>query len=500
MKEKNEKWLGRTAYQLMPDRFKRKGDMPAEMPGRILKDWNDRMPNWQPNSEGVYKNDYFYGGNLKGIIEKIPYFKELGINMIYLTPINESESYHHYDVGNHMKIDPWLGDWKDFKKLCEIAHKNDILIMPDLVFNHTGIHSIYFNDPKCVDWYKKDENGKHKFWWDFEDMPMCETTNPDYQKAMKKVVEKYLENGADGFRLDLGEELSSEFLEAIQEVKKKYPETIFIGEMWGIATNHGNGAKIYNGQLDSVMNYPMTDAIMRWIRFGYFEHFTYNFNQVYLQYPKDVQNILLNNIGTHDIPLAMTMAVGEKMNSNVFDGQIWDIEKPWRHGKFFDTYGFRKYEAEHDDLNSDDYDRAKKLTKLAIAIMYTMPGIPCLYFGTEIGEMGYKDPFCRKPYDWKRMENDIKWFVSSMGNYRKYNKDILKTGNVKLVRVDNKLLILERSVGNKHIILVANRTTNTEYIKYVNDMYENLEVIYSENASNETLVNPLGLVILRTKK
>ena len=137
-------WLGRTAYQLIPDRFFRFGNVPNEIEGRLLKDWNDRMPNWKPDSDGVYRNNYFYGGNLKGIAEKLSYLKGLGFNMIYITPIEESVSYHHYDVGNHLNIDPWLGTWSDFRDLCNKAHLLDILIMVDLVFNHTSIHSRYY--------------------------------------------------------------------------------------------------------------------------------------------------------------------------------------------------------------------------------------------------------------------------------------------------------------------------------------------------------------------
>ena len=103
------KWLGRTAYQLMPDRFFNVGGLPGVIGknpnGRILKDWNDRMPNWQPNEKGEYTNDYYYGGNLKGIIAKLDYLKELGFDMIYITPIELSESYHHYNPSEQEKID-----------------------------------------------------------------------------------------------------------------------------------------------------------------------------------------------------------------------------------------------------------------------------------------------------------------------------------------------------------------------------------------------------------
>src|SRR5574344_423548 len=174
---KNESiWLGRTAYQIMPDRYYRSvrsssdisenDDDPIEfcikhelideattkekhsrkIGYRVLKDWDDRNPDWKPNESGEYLNDYFYGGNLKGIADRLSYIADLGFDMIYLTPIEESNSYHHYDVGNHMKIDPWLGTWSDFKYLCNKAKSMGIVVIVDLVFNHTGIHSVYFQN------------------------------------------------------------------------------------------------------------------------------------------------------------------------------------------------------------------------------------------------------------------------------------------------------------------------------------------------------------------
>lgn len=467
-----KKWQGRTAYQLIPDRFYKGKGSTEKIGGRILKNWDDRTPNWQPDEKGEYLNNFYYGGNIEGIKSKLNYLKKLGFDMIYITPIEQSSSYHHYDVGNHSEIDPWLGNWTDFKNLCKVAHELDILIMVDLVFNHTGIDSIYANDPKYHDWYKYDSNGDYVYWWGFKTMIECDTLNKSYQDAMTKIVEKYLENGADGIRLDLGENLSKEFLLSLQRVKEKYPNALFVGEMWGFAIpdNQKDESKILDGELDSVMNYPMSDAILRWVRYGDYIHFKYNFDKVYNSYPSNVQNVLLNNIGTHDTPMTMTMLAGDKMNSDVFKGFIWDIEAPWRSNNSFDTYGFRKFEAENDKLDNEKYQVGKKLTKISLAIMYNLPGIPCVFQGTEIAETGYKDPFCRKPYNWKNNEEDMKQFVSKLGEYRKNNREILSTGKVNLLKADNQLLIFEREIenGNK-IIFVANRTPDDVYVQIDDD-------------------------------
>src|SRR5574344_2584486 len=195
-----------------------------------------------------------------------------------------------------------------------------IVVIVVFVFNHTGIHSVYFQNQNFFDWYKKDKDGNQCYWWGFNNLPECDCYNKEYQQFATRVVENYLSNGASGIRLDLGENLPKEFLQAIASVKQKYQDAIFIGEMWDIATDKSD-PKIFDGQLDSIMNYPMADAILRWVRFGNDRHFAYNFNKVFYGYPKEVRNILLNNIGTHDTPMTLTMLVGDKMNEDVFNGR-----------------------------------------------------------------------------------------------------------------------------------------------------------------------------------
>ena len=492
-------WAGRTAYQIVPDRFYRSGDeIIPHINGRKLKDWNDRMPDWKPDRDGEYYNRFFYGGNLKGIEAKLQYLKDLGINMLYITPIEESVSYHHYDVGNHLKIDSWIGNWEDFKSLCEAAKRLDIAIVVDLVFNHTGINSIYFNNPEYQKWYKKTHSGKQIFWWGFKDLPECDTMSKSYQDAMTEVVEKYLKNGASGIRLDLGEGLPKEFLRAIARVKERYPKCIFVGEMWGIATDKED-SKIFDGQLDSVMNYPMSDAILRWTRWGYAKHFTYNFNRIYGEYPKKVSNLLLNNIATHDTPTTMTMLVGDKMNSNVFDKKIWDIEAPWLQGEKFNTYKFREYEAQHDALTEEQYVFGKKLLKIALSIMYTIPGIPCVYQGTEFADMGYKDPFNRKPFCWEKQDEDMLEFVRTLGKIRRENSDILAFASTSILYIDDSVLVLERKNDAGKIIVAVNRSENARWVdweKYAADKEKRKILLQTNNSCYQNL-NPFGIVIIR---
>ena len=493
MSAKLTKWLGRTAYQLMPDRFCRKGRVLEHINGRKLKSWNDRMPDWKPDYDGEYRNLYFYGGNLRGIESKLEYLHDLGFDMIYITPINQSDSYHHYDVGNHFMIDSWIGDWSDFRSLCDKANKLDILIVPDLVFNHTGINSIYIQNPQYQKWYKRTDSGDLAFWWGFKDLPECNTMLKEYQDAMKKVVTLYLENGASGIRLDLGENLPKGFLYAIQRVKEQFPDAIFIGEMWGIATDKQD-PKIFDGQLDSVMNYPMADGILRWVRYGADGHLRYKFNRVYGEYPQSVCNILLNNIGTHDTPMPITMLVGDKMNPDVFNKNIWDIEAPWLNGEVFDTYKFREYEAQHDRLSESQYAYGKKLLKIVLLILYNIPGIPCVYQGTELADAGYKDPFNRKTYIWENQDEEMKTFVRELGRYRKDNTDILSTGKANILSITENVFVFERTVDEKRLVIAANRTGEEQRIHISGN---ELKTVFNINNSSKEKLSPYGAIVLR---
>lgn len=490
-------WVGRTAYQIFVDRYCRGNNKLTMIPGRTIKIWDDPIPNWQPDSKGVYKNDYFYGGDIAGIISKLSYIKQLGFDMIYLTPIFESSSYHHYDVRNHFKIDQYIGNWDDFRLLCLEAKKLDIAIIVDLVFNHTGIDSDYLKDPSLkYSFYEYDDTGALTFWYGFKDLPQCNKLNKKYQNFMVNVCEKFLQQGVDGFRFDLGEILPKEFLLSISCLKQQYPNLIIINEMWDIATNKQN-PQIFDGQADSVMNYPFADCILRWVRYGNFEHFLYNFKRICSDYPKRSLNLSLNNIGTHDTPTTLTMLGGDKMISNVFDGFIWDIEHNFRCNGTFNTYEFRKFEAAHDSLSLEQYAYAKLLLKLSACILYTLPGIPCIYAGTEAGIQGYKDPFNRKPYPWENEDQELICFFTQLNNYRNTNKDILAEGDIRILHIDEDLLVLKRFTKYSSLILIINRTNICKHISF-NDIDNCNELLLSDNNSTKENIKPYGYLIIRS--
>ena len=499
--KEHPEWTGRTIYQLMPDRFAigKNGIIPVE--GRKIKDWNDRMPDWKPDEDGIYRNEYFYGGNLDGVTQKIPYLKELGFDTIYMCPVFKSKTYHHYDPEDYFEIDPMLGTEEDYERLNTALHENGMKNIGDMVFNHSSEQHPYFQsavlNPKSpYREYYKQENGKFVNWSIFNDMKEFDKSNFKFKEEAKRILKKYIYYGMDSVRFDLGENFPKDFMDYIGTLKYIYPELIFTNEMWQIATEKYN-PQILDGQADSVMNYPMADAILRWVRTGNWAHFQYRFEKIYGEYPKEVQDRLMNVLSTHDTPTAITMLVGRIMNEDPYTGgDIWDIEEPWRYRPdFFDTFGFREFEATYDELSPEERKIGEKRLKLAIAIDYILAGNPCLFMGTENAESGYKDPFCRKPMNWDNPNISMQQFVKSMGEHRKAQKEILAQGESRLRKCTENLLVLERYVGRRSLILVVNRTEVTYKIHNL----EAYEVIFSENSTKDK-IGEYGTLILRRDK
>ena len=458
--ETPKRFKGRTGLQIFVDRFYREGEPPKPMEGRILKEWNDSVPNWQPDENGVYQNDYFYGGNLKGITSKLDYIRKNNFNLIYLSPLGLSETSHHYEPTDQLQIDPWIGTWKDFCELCEEAHKRDILIVVDLVFNHMGTKSSIFQealkkqDSQYHDWFEWDKNGNPIFWSGFDNMPQCNKLNPDYQEYACQVSSHYIKMGADGIRLDLGENFPREFLTKLRnEVKRLNPEALIVSEMWKLDTERLD-TQLDGTQVDSVMNYPMADAILRWVRYGNVSHFNYMFDQI-KKYHKQVQEVLWNFLDSHDTPRAINLLVGDGITEDPYKGDSWDIESPWRHEGFFDTYGFRKWEFEHENI---DITIAKQSIMAASAIQYFIMGNPIVFAGTEIGTTGYKDPFNRKPYNWDNPNQEILEHYRKLGELRNKHREFFSEVGEIETEVFGKYmkLIRKNSCGEMHLEIVRN--------------------------------------------
>ncbi len=419
---KTPDWLkGGIIYQIFPDRFfnsgKEKTGVPAD---RILRDDCDGEPFWRPDENGkVLNNDYFCG-DLKGVEEKLLYIRSLGVNCIYLNPIFEAHSNHRYDTADYEKIDPLLGDEKDFEELCKSAEKLGIKIILDGVFSHTGADSRYFNkknryadigayqseNSPYYNWYKFNSwRDDYVSWWGIDIMPEIIEENEgfiDYISGKNGIAKKWLGLGAGGWRLDVADELPDEFLDAFRKsVKEKNPDALIIGEVWEDASNkesYGERRRYLQGdQLDSVMNYPFAESIIEFVRLGRAEQFEKTVAGVLENYPKPVIDVLMNHIGTHDTQRALTALVGE---SCIYR------DREWQSGK---------------TLSDEQKQFGIRLLKQAAVLQFTLPGVPSIYYGDEAGMQGYKDPFNRGFFPWGKEDSDLQSFYIALGNFRREN-------------------------------------------------------------------------------
>ena len=492
-----EKFKGRIGYHIFVDRYRRSKKEIPHVEGRKVKAWNDAMPDWWPDQDGEYRNQYFYGGNLEGITEELDYIAKLGVNLLYLSPISATVNNHHYDVGNQAVLDTYIGKWEDFANLCAEAHKRNMLVCVDLVYNHMGATSIFFQqalqgDEKYKSWFEWDERNNPVYWYGFRDMPQTNKMDTKYQAYTSKVTAEYIKHGADGIRYDLGEILPKEFLENQQKIIHELNKDILtVSEMWDFAINREN-PQIYDGQVNSLMNYPLADAILRWVRFGNYLHLNACINSL-AKYPVEVQDVLWNHLDTHDTPRAITMLAGEGMLENPYSGRIWDIEGPWRTNRGFDTYAFRKWEAEHDKVL---HGNAIGMLKIAALIQYLMKGNPILFYGTEVGVSGYKDPFNRKTYPWQQENKELRQFYIGLGQMRNNNLDILKEGDQQINAHSNVLEITRRSKAGTMVAFINRAKENQQiYAPYVRTLQA--KKIFDINGGDDQFLPSYGAIVYR---
>ncbi|MGB5824081.1 MAG: glycoside hydrolase family 13 protein [Proteocatella sp.] len=392
------KWLGDgIMYQIFPDRFNRsaKYTPPKMNKDYVLRDDWGGEPVSKPDSKGKIKNNDFFGGNLRGIQEKLPYLLDLGVSVIYLNPIAEAYSNHRYDTGNHKKIDPMLGTSEDFKNLCQEAARQGIRIIVDGVYNHTGDDSVYFNryrrydnvdgpgeigaynskESKYYSWYTFSQYpDKYESWWGIDSLPKADEQNPSYIdyiiRDKDSVIDNWLNLGASGFRLDVADELPDIFLEEFRKkVKGRNPDYAIIGEVWEDASNKISYNKrreyLQGKQLDSVMNYPFSKAIRDFMESKDARIIADAIETLQENYPQEAFYSLMNILGTHDTQRILTAFLRQS--------------------------------------------RMNPRKKLFITLMLWafLPGIPCIYYGDEIGMQGGKDPLNRGCFQFEKRDEKI---------------------------------------------------------------------------------------------
>ena len=402
-------WVNDTVwYQIFPERF---------CNGNPSNDPEGTLP-WR--NQGAVTNGEFFGGDLEGIIQKLPYLQELGINGIYLTPINESPSSHKYDTTDYTRIDPHFGDEETFMRLVNEAHARGIRIMLDGVFNHSGEffapwQDVLRNGPESIyfDWFMINEwplelgNGaarKRQFYTFafYDNMPKLNTNNKAVRDYLLEVCETWVKKyNVDGIRLDVANEISHIFCKELRHrMKAINPDIYILGEIW-----HDAMPWLRGDEFDSVMNYPLGQSIKDfWIdKSQTNDDFEFTINRCYTGYMQQTNDVLFNLLDSHDT---------QRLRS--------------------------------DTKNLDEFFQQ-------IAVLFTMPGCPCIYYGTEIAMEGGHDPDCRRCMPWEDIEaGNYKERISVIKqiiNLRK-TEPLMKSRNFHFPnRIDNKRVIEFMKVG-----------------------------------------------------
>lgn len=449
-------------YQIFVDRFfNGNDDGKINNPKKnsfIYGNWHDE-PMYIKDRDGKVIRWDFFGGNLEGVIKKLPYIASLGVNVIYFNPIFEAVSNHKYDTADYEKIDPMFGDEEKFKELCKKANEIGIKIILDGVFSHTGEDSKYFNkfgtypdvgayqskDSKYFNWYRFiNYPNKYDCWWGFDNLPNTEEMNGDYIdyiiKSRNSIIKKWMEAGAAGWRLDVADELPDEFIKEIKtKMKQVNKDSVLIGEVWEDASNkvsYGVKRKYFLGdELDCVTNYPLRNLILDFVRGDIdSDKFNKKYKSLYENYPKEAFYSTMNLLSNHDTERMLTM----------FEG----LDK---------VMAF----------------------KIATALQMTLPGVPLIYYGDEAGVDGGKDPYNRKTYPWGKENKELLDWYKKLSNTR-VEHIALKKGDINLHKTSKDIIAFSRKCESEIIITIVNRSNVIDKVEITTKA-----ILFTDLLSNE---------------
>ena len=452
-------WFGEgVTYQIFPDRFcrSRLPDPEGLVGGRTIHtDWNE-SPEFLPNSYGEIRNRDFFGGDFQGVIDKLDYLKDLGVDTLYFNPIFEAAENHRYGTADYSRVDPMLGTNEDFSRLCSEAHSRGMRVMLDGVFNHTGFVSRYFNGDGFypeVGAYQSQESPyrawfsftqwpqKYDSWWGIYSLPAVNENDPGYREFIfggrDSVVRRWLRAGADGWRLDVADELPDDFVHGIHAAARaEKPNAVVIGEVWedgstkvayGVRRKH-----ILGGHCDGLMNYPLRSAILSFFQGGGGEAFVKGMETIRENYPPFAFYSAMNSLDTHDTPRLLTLLGA--------GGEYRDQSKEWRSQ-------FR--------LSPRQRTRGRQLLKAAALLLFCFPGSPTVYYGDEAGMEGFEDPFNRQTYPWGREDQDLLAWYQALGQLRKTHP-ALRRGGIRYVLGKGPLLAFLRETEEERLLCAFN--------------------------------------------
>ncbi|WP_373541538.1 glycoside hydrolase family 13 protein [Chamaesiphon sp.] len=418
-------------YQIFPDRLA----IGSQAPNRLLK--NPTWEDWSaPPTQQGYK-----GGDLWGVIEKLDYLQNLGINAIYFTPIFQSTCNHRYHTHDYYQVDPILGGNKAFMQLLEQAHQRDIKVVLDGVFNHASRGFFFFSDilengpnSPWVDWFKINDwplsaydgnlPANYEGWVDNRALPVFNHANPDVKEYIMQIAEHWIGLGVDGWRLDVPFEITIEgfWQEFRDRVKAINPEAYIVGEIWHDASHWLDGT-----QFDGVMNYLFTAPTIAFAA-G---------DRVVMEY--------VQNPSYEPYPPLSAAAYATKIQA-LLDLYPWEIQ-----------LAQLNLLASHDTarlMSLAQSDRAS--VELATLLLLTFPGAVSIYYGDEVGLAGAIDPDSRRGFP---PESD--WDLALLDYHRqlialRHAYPALRVGTYHTIYAQGDAYAFVRSLDAVEIVVVVN--------------------------------------------
>ena len=443
-------------YQIMPDRFAARGKNAPEA-GWLHEKWDEPPAIHVDPHTHDNRADDFFGGNFRGVMDRLDYLKELGVTAIYFNPIFRARSNHKYDTGDYETIDPSFGTREDFEALCDRARAVGIRILLDGVFSHTGSDSRYFNrlgrydslgayqslESPYASWYRfKRWPDEYDCWWGFETLPTVNKSDESYRRYIltgeNAIVKRWLRRGASGWRLDVADELPVPFLRTLRKsVKSVDPDAAVLGEVWEDASN-----KVAYGQLrcyclgdtlDSVMNYPLREGLIGFL-LGEIDAYALKrrLDALYENYPAPFAAALMNLLGSHDKARVINRLSGAEPENRPREQRAFT------------------------PLSDAEYERGKRRFIKAWRFLCAMPGMPCLYYGDEAGAQGGDDPFCRGTYPWGHEDRALMEEIKR-ANHARLKSRAAQNGSLELIAPDADTLTVVRRYESDELRVTLDR-------------------------------------------
>ena len=441
----DDRYMGGMIYHIFVDRFNKVGEVNLRDGFVYRDDWGGKIT--KNTTDRAALNYEVFGGNLEGVIAKLDYLKDLGVSIIYLSPIFMAPSNHKYDTSDYEKIDPMYGDKETLQKLINEAKKRNIGIVLDGVFNHIGSDSIYFNknntfdsigaynseNSKYYDWFKfREWPDDYESWWGIDTLPSVNQNNKELQEYISNILKEYMSMGLLGFRLDVVDEIGHNFLTRIcDSIRDKKENALIIGEVWEDASTKIAYSKrrgyFLGHELNSVMNYPLKEALLNYVNSSNTDHFFYVYQMIEDNYPEFVKHNLMNLIDSHDTRRILSI-LEEKEN-------------------------------------------ALERLKIISSLQYGFYGNPSVFYGDEAGIREDAPDFSRKCYPWGNEDKEILSWYKLLGNIRK--NEVFKTGKMEVIKSGDGVIIFKRFNDNEEILFLASLSDDV-YTYLLDEEYTSL--------------------------